>query len=185
MLYGSSKDFVVGEGSVSNNERELNGEGFVSDENTDTEQGLEMINNGVNDEDCDIAYGIQSGNESAYDDAEIPLTEIEHGGIITLRNRGNLRPPNRYRDYFMVTGDVYAELHQDSESAICLAHDSPYERHQRAKHIQIRHFFVRECVTTGSLKVLKVDAAKQLADFLTKPLFKPRIKELSTLIGLA
>lgn len=85
---------------------------------------------------------------------------------------------------FMVTGEIHTELYLDSESAIRLAHDPPYERHQRTKHIQIRHFFVRECVTLGNLKVLKVEAAKQLADFLTKPLFKPRIKQLSNLIGL-
>lgn len=71
----------------------------------------------------------------------------------------------------------------DSESALRLAHDPPYETHQRTKHIKLRHFFVRQCVLEKNLTVEKVVSKNQLADFLTKPLFKPRLQELCKLAG--
>lgn len=72
----------------------------------------------------------------------------------------------------------------DSESALRLAHDPPYETHQRSKHIKLRHFFVRQCVLEKNLIVKKIDSKGQLADFLTKPLFKPRLNELCKLAGI-
>ncbi|CAB3224317.1 unnamed protein product [Arctia plantaginis] len=71
----------------------------------------------------------------------------------------------------------------DNESAIRLAYDPPYEAHQRTKHIRLKHFFVRQCVLEKDIKVEKVDTKNQLADFLTKPLFKPRLLELCKLAG--
>jgi len=47
--------------------------------------------------------------------------------------------------------------------------------HKRAKHIDIRHHFVREKVAAGVVKLKFVETEKQLADLLTKPLLKPRL----------
>lgn len=76
-------------------------------------------------------------------------------------------------------------LYVDNESAIKLAHNPSYELHQRTKHIRIRHFFVRETVTEGILCVEKISSELQLADMLTKPLYKPRLVLLCSGVGMS
>lgn len=73
-------------------------------------------------------------------------------------------------------------LQVDNEAAVKLAHNP--ELHRRTKHIQIRHFFVRELVTEGEIQVIRVSSELQLADMLTKPLHKPRLELLIREIGL-
>eukprot|EP00965_Chrysotila_dentata_P219119 6190944-Pleurochrysis_carterae.AAC.1 len=60
----------------------------------------------------------------------------------------------------------------DNKSAIDLAYNP--EHHQRSKHIDRRHFFVRERVETHDITVPFVASADNLADFFTKPL-PPRV----------
>ena len=73
-------------------------------------------------------------------------------------------------------------LYIDNEAAIKLAHNPEYPR--RTKHIRIRHFFVRECVNDNELEVYKIGTNEQLADILTKPVEKQRLKTLSQGMGL-
>lgn len=75
-------------------------------------------------------------------------------------------------------------LYLDNESAIKLSHNPKYEFHKRTKHIKLKHLFVRECVTNGELEVKQVPSSRQLADMLTKPLYGPRLEDLSGRIGL-
>ncbi len=58
------------------------------------------------------------------------------------------------------------------------------EYHRRTKHIQIRHFFVREKVAEGEIGVERVSTELQVADALTKALLGPRLKELTIQMGL-
>ncbi len=44
------------------------------------------------------------------------------------------------------------------------------EHHTRTKHIDRRHFFLRELIEQGRLVVPFVSTADNLADFFTKPL---------------
>ena len=44
------------------------------------------------------------------------------------------------------------------------------EHHQRIKHIERRHFFVRECVENMQITVPYVNTHDNIADFFTKPL---------------
>eukprot|EP00965_Chrysotila_dentata_P059643 1978665-Pleurochrysis_carterae.AAC.1 len=60
----------------------------------------------------------------------------------------------------------------DNKSAIDLAYNP--EHHARSKHIDRRHFFVREKVETLEITVPFVKSADNLADFFTKPL-APRL----------
>eukprot|EP00965_Chrysotila_dentata_P254755 6211984-Pleurochrysis_carterae.AAC.2 len=53
-------------------------------------------------------------------------------------------------------------------SAIDLAYNP--EHHARTKHIDRRHFFVRERVETLKITVPFVQSAKNMADLFTKPL---------------
>ncbi|CAB3229654.1 unnamed protein product [Arctia plantaginis] len=80
--------------------------------------------------------------------------------------------------------DDITVLYVDNESAIKLARNPPYEFHSRTKHIRIRHFFIREAVTDGVLKVEKVSLEMQLAHMMTKPLFRPRLTMLCGKIGM-
>ena len=59
-------------------------------------------------------------------------------------------------------------LRMDNKSAIDLAYNP--EHHARTKHIDRRHYFVRECVEQGRLRVPFVSTADNIADFFTKPL---------------
>ena len=59
-------------------------------------------------------------------------------------------------------------LGMDNQGARDLAYNP--EHHERTKHIERRHFFIRECVENHRLRVPFVRTADNLADFFTKPL---------------
>ena len=60
------------------------------------------------------------------------------------------------------------ELFGDNKGARDLAYNP--EHHARTKHIDRRHFYVREMVENGELVVPYVNTDENLADFFTKPL---------------
>lgn len=60
----------------------------------------------------------------------------------------------------------------DNKAARDLAYNP--EHHRRTKHIDRRHFFVRDMVDKFELIVPFVNSADNLADFLTKPLCAKR-----------
>ena len=64
--------------------------------------------------------------------------------------------------------DEPMRLSLDNKAAI----DSSYnpENHARTKHIERRHYFIRELVEDGTLVVPFVRSDDNLADFFTKPL---------------
>ena len=59
-------------------------------------------------------------------------------------------------------------LSTDNTGARDLAYNP--EHHQRVKHIERRHFFIRECVENMQLTVPYVNTADNIADFFTKSL---------------
>jgi hypothetical protein len=60
------------------------------------------------------------------------------------------------------------KLHVDNQAARNLAYNP--EHHERTKHIDRRHFYVRELVEDGRIVVPFVRSADNIADFFTKPL---------------
>lgn len=66
------------------------------------------------------------------------------------------------------TDDEPIHLSCDNKAAI----DSAYnpENHARTKHIDRRHYFIRELVEDGKIVVPFVPTDENLADFFTKPL---------------
>ena len=82
----------------------------------------------------------------------------------------------------MIPMNSVPELYVDNEAAVKLAQNPEF--HRRTKHIRIRHFYVRECVSDGELEVKRVPTEFQLADIMTKPLLKPRLTALCDKIGL-
>jgi len=58
----------------------------------------------------------------------------------------------------------------DNTSAINLTNNQI--QHSRTKHIEIRHHFIRDHVTTGNCEIKFVEIKKQFVDIFTKPLPK-------------
>ena len=67
---------------------------------------------------------------------------------------------------FGLKGSEPVELHVDNKSAIDVAYNP--EHHTRMKHVERRHFFVRELVEDGVIRVPYVHTDRNLADFFTK-----------------
>ena len=59
-------------------------------------------------------------------------------------------------------------LGMDNSAAIDLSYNP--EHHARTKHIDRKHYYIRECVEEGRIRVPYVATADNMADFFTKPL---------------
>ena len=62
----------------------------------------------------------------------------------------------------------------DNTSAICLSKNPIL--HSKAKHIEIKHHFIRDYIQKGILNLTFVDTDHQWADIFTKPLSEDRFK---------
>ena len=67
-----------------------------------------------------------------------------------------------------VSSSLPVTLGMDNQGATDLSYNP--EHHARTKHIDRRHFFIRECVEEGKLCVPYVSTTENMADFFTKPL---------------
>ena len=74
----------------------------------------------------------------------------------------------RFAEELEVADGSPLELHRDNKGARDLAYNP--EHHQRSKHIDRRHFYVRETIENGELTVPYVKTDDNLADFFTKSL---------------
>ena len=63
-----------------------------------------------------------------------------------------------------------SELSTDNQAARDLSYNP--ENHQRTKHVERRHFFIRDMVEALELRVPLIPTKENPADFLTKPLDK-------------
>ena len=77
---------------------------------------------------------------------------------------------------FGLRGDGPLDLHVDNKAAIDVSYNP--EHHTRMKHVERRHFFVRECVENHTLRVPFVSTVDNFADFFTKALAGPQFFKL-------
>jgi hypothetical protein len=70
----------------------------------------------------------------------------------------------------------------DKESSIKLANN--LVNHSRTKHIDIRHYFLRDHETKGDIVFSHVSTDKQLADIFTKPLDEQRFCTLGSKLNI-
>ena len=73
-------------------------------------------------------------------------------------------------------------LMEDNQSAIAMAKNPQF--HGRAKHIDIRHHFIRERVNGGDIKLVYCPTGDMLADMLTKGLNQHQLKNLMDRAGV-
>jgi hypothetical protein len=64
----------------------------------------------------------------------------------------------------------------DNSNAICLTQNPIFLG--RAKHIKVRHHFLRDHVEKGDIVMKYIDTERQLADIFTKPLDVTRLASL-------
>ena len=70
----------------------------------------------------------------------------------------------------------------DNQSTICIVKNPVY--HNRTKHIEIRHHFIRDANEKHLIQVLKIDTKDNVADLLTKAFDGPRFNYLVVHIGM-
>ena len=73
-------------------------------------------------------------------------------------------------------------LMEDNQSAIAMAKNPQF--HGRAKHIDIRHHFIREKVNGGDIKLIYCPTGDMIADMLTKGLNRHQLKNLMARAGV-
>jgi hypothetical protein len=84
------------------------------------------------------------------------------------------------RDYGVTYKSVL--LMCDNSSAICLAQNSIF--YGRAKHIKVRHHFLRDHIKKGDIVMKYIDTERQLADIFTKPLYASHFTSLQGELGI-
>ena len=61
-------------------------------------------------------------------------------------------------------------IHYDNKGAGELALNPCH--HSRSKHIDVKHHFIRECITNALIKLQQIPTLSMIADILTKPLLR-------------
>ncbi|ORU94051.1 MAG: hypothetical protein A6F71_09135 [Cycloclasticus sp. symbiont of Poecilosclerida sp. M] len=73
-------------------------------------------------------------------------------------------------------------IHEDNQSAMSLAKNPQF--HGRAKHIDIRHHFVRDKVSDGTIELNYCRTDDMVADILTKGLCNVSFERLRKMTGV-
>lgn len=73
-------------------------------------------------------------------------------------------------------------IRSDNQGSICLTKNAG--SHSRTKHIDVRHFFIRDEVEKGAITFEYVPTAKMAADVLTKALSEEKHKATTQLLGM-
>ena len=61
-------------------------------------------------------------------------------------------------------------IYQDNKSTILLSENGKASSSKRTKHLDVRYYFVTDCIKRGEVKVVYCLTENMLADFFTKPL---------------
>ncbi|GJX17707.1 putative ribonuclease H-like domain-containing protein [Tanacetum coccineum] len=73
-------------------------------------------------------------------------------------------------------------IYIDNNSTVCII-ENPVQ-HAKTKHIEIRHYFIRDCNTKKLIQMVKIDTEHNVADLLTKGFDAGRFQYLVSSIGM-
>ncbi len=117
------------------------------------------------------------------------LSAPKYHGPIKLRNgvhgSGGGGTRKYLATYFLAGNPLRSDatiIGCDSDSAIKLTADPVY--HERTKHIDVRVHFIRDHVQRDVAVLLFVPTAKQVADSLTKPVPRAKVRFCRDRMGL-
>jgi hypothetical protein len=85
------------------------------------------------------------------------------------------QPLNETNGTYSKWGQTPATILVDNQSAIDLTNNSRH--HDRTKHIDIRHHFIRNAQENGLINVTHIPSEEQTADILTKLLAQPKFEQ--------
>ena len=123
---------------------------------------------------CPIAW--QSKKQST---TALSSTEAEYYALsATVREALFLR--QWFRVYRGQQLKIPVEIKCDNQGAIQMSDHTT--NHNRTKHIDIQHYFIREHVRQNKISVNYIKSADQLADILTKAMKTPNYRRLSQLL---
>ena len=75
-----------------------------------------------------------------------------------------------------------AKLYMDNEGAIAIAHG--IGRTRRSKHIEVKHFYIRELIQNKKITLHSIDTHDNVADAMTKSLGKIKFRKFRRLLGI-
>ena len=75
-----------------------------------------------------------------------------------------------------------SSLHLDNQSAIAVTRNP--EHHGRMKHLDVRHFWLRDVVKAGVIDVRYISTKDMPADIMTKSLPKATVENMRAMVGL-
>ena len=73
-------------------------------------------------------------------------------------------------------------IYEDNQSAIAIAKNPQF--HGRAKHINIKYHFIRECVNNNNIELKYCETSEMIADMLTKRLGRVKFEKLREMAGI-
>jgi hypothetical protein len=74
---------------------------------------------------------------------------------------------------------------QDNQGVLAVM-DTGRTSRQRTKHLDIRHFFAKDCADRGEIALMYVPTADMLADVMTKPMNGMQLRRLvANVLGTA
>ena len=94
-------------------------------------------------------------------------------------------PQILWTNYFMRAqgfDSFWTVLYQDNKSAILLENNGKLSSSNRTKHINVRYYFVKDCIERKELDIEYCGTDEMWADFYTKPLQGKKFKEFRKII---
>ena len=80
---------------------------------------------------------------------------------------------------------VTTKAYQDNRSAMLLEHNGRLSSSNRTKHINVRYYFVKDCIDRGEFTIEHLGTDDMWSDYFTKPLQgKKFIKFRATIMNL-